>query len=309
MNRRITASGLVLAASTAALASAWSYEVPPDAVPLSLPPPAPPPIISPQPPPDPEPEFTPPPPIVQPTPSLRDLALLGVDHDPRDYFTLAGQPVYSPRLSTMRPFQAVAGKSCPAPRFAAPGVVGFGWSAAGRSPSEFEECGSALRSLSFFLAPKPSKSGTVEGVSPREYARWQDGLTADQVKNLAQLAAAAALRPLGASEYKVVRCGFENVDGYPVVAGKVEYHRRRGDRQSMVFSAALTAMGRGSFSAWAVCVTMVQESSHHSTSASDDAVSLARAFYYLNRDYSASVVAGRESGGPLAARRLPRPRS
>lgn len=292
-------------------AATQAYTVPEGAKPLSATPPAyqtppspspplDPPITPPLPPP-PEPFPTPPPPRA---PTARELALAGMEYSPEEYFVLGGQSVYTPRPIPLIPFRKAAGFSCPAPRYSAPGAVAFGWSASGSPPAEFEECGDRVRAMSFFLASSGRRGRPLEGLSAEQYSEWQGGVSDDDALNLGKLAAASAARALGAYRHSLENARPIQSGGMPGASGAVRLSSRRGKDRVMEFSAVVTAAGRGEFSTWTACVVLA-ERGRELLDPAVTAPALARAYYYLNRDFNAAVSPPSPRGGPFARRRLP----
>lgn len=286
-----------------------AYTVPADATPLSAPSPETKPtplpqlldpLIVPSPPPDPEPTSPTPPPR---PPTAREVALSGVEYSATDYFTIASQSVYTPRPAGMVPFREASGRDCPSPIYSAPGVTAFGWSASGSPPAEFDDCGDRIFALSFFLSPAARRGRPLESLSEAQYSSWQGGVSSDESENLANLVAAASSRALGADHHFLAGYSPIQSTGMPGVAGSVRLSSRRGKERVMEFSAVVTAAGRGEFSTWTVCVVM-SEPSRGPVNPTTAAPMLARAYYYLNRDFSAEVAPLSRRGGPFAHRRL-----
>lgn len=283
----LQALALVLVPSTT-----WTYTVPSDAVPLVA-----------QPPRFPSPVAPPLPPEPARSISTRERALAGLEFSPSEYFVLGGQSVYTPRPLGWVSLRSVSGAGCPLPRFTAPGVVAFGWSASGSPPKEFEDCGDRVRSLSFFIAPKGHRSRGLEGVSPEQYAAWKLSISDAEARNLGNLVTSAASRALGAETYGLVEVSSSATGGMPGILGKMDIVSRRGVRRTMEFSAVVTAAGRGENSVWTVCVAAA-ELDRALASVESSSSAIARAFFYLNRDYNAETYVPGSTSGPFSPRKL-----
>jgi hypothetical protein len=313
MNSPIRAVQIItcIALATAG-ATSQAYTVPEGAVPLSAPPSATPPPPSSETSPAPlrpkvghpvsPPSPTPPPP--QPRLSAREVALSGVSYAPDEYFVLAGQSIYTPRPLGAEPFRKIAGSSCPSPRYSAPGVVAFGWSATGSPPSDFEDCGERVRSVSFFISPSSRKGRPPEGLSREQYESWSQGISETDAHNLANLAGAALSRAIGSSRHIVGEARPVVEGGMPGASARIRLVSARGRERVMEMLALVTAAGRSEFSVWAVCV-VASEEGRGLVSPKAATPALARAFYYLNRDFNAEVSRTAVTSGPFAPRRIP----
>lgn len=145
----------------------------------------------------------------------------------------------------------------------------------------------------------------MEGVSADQYASWNESVDQESAANMARLVSSAVSRALSVHAMSPSELRSGTSGGMPVLVGKLEGVDGRFAGKTARFAAVVTAIGSGENPPWALCVVAdLDRSSEGNPPPQEDAVVLARAFYYLNRDFNAPSRRVPHSLGPYAPRAL-----
>ena len=211
---------------------------------------------------------------------------------------ISGENVIVPLLAGFASFQQKIGEDCPLPRFRNTKLSAGGWSARGKFESDpFDHCYSRIKEISFVMAPHPRKPMVLREVTRDTYNTWKSraGVTSEAtVLAKVALEVVSSIPGLSYENSRVLAVAGGDNEGFPFVAGKLRILDSRGRSREFYFALAITVVGK----TWAVPVVMA-DSSLSNTSVSEDAVSLAKAMYFLNKDYRGPEKTRLDPDGPF----------
>lgn len=210
-----------------------------------------------------------------------------------------GGSVFIPRPVGYRGYREAVGEECAAPRFSSPRATAAGWSV-GRvvDPDPFEPRSGCVRELFFFILPRsPSSSGKIfREVDSESYHRWLELCSEPEPsRRIGELVVEASSKWLGGSppSCRLKECEGGTNAGFPFVAGTFRLVDFRERVREFRFAAAVTMIGK----TWALSVSVASADSPKREG--ETAMSMARAAYYLNRDFRVSGKTKKETLGPF----------
>jgi hypothetical protein len=233
--------------------------------------------------------------------TLEDAGLPDMQWLPQWRVQMCGESVLVPVPVGYQWLDVNDNESCPFPRFSAPKAFAAGWAAKKTADTDpFNPCWDSVKDASYFILPKTRKNKPSIGlVSESTFKEWIKSMsTPKNSEPLAQLILASSVNLVGAcprSSMVLDYAGGDN-EGFPFVAGVLKLENSSEKSTKFYFAAAISMIGE----TWAVSVSLSKVRPDLRTDVADKAIGLAKAVYYLNKDFRGPPRRTDDKWGPMA---------